>query len=170
MANASTGPFAPPDTCRRRVFQHAPPRNESFSRIIWFFVPKLSSRLGQDRFAVIAAFRDGEIVGFVTVVRDRSAATGYYLGVDYDANAKVPVYHRLLFAVIEQAIRWRCDKISFGRTAIDAKARLGCQPEPTFVWSRHRIPMLNVAVKQLVRTVPHAEPPERNPFREQLDL
>lgn len=108
-----------------------------------------------------------EIIGFVTVVRDGETAGGYFLGVDYEKNAELPVYHRLLFAVIEQAIDWKCRRVSFGRTALDAKARLGCTPEPTFVWIRHRVPVLNLAVKQLLRAVPHTEPPERNPFKNQ---
>lgn len=131
------------------------------------FFARLASSLGPDRFATIAASRGQEILGFVTVVRDGDTAVGYYLGVDYDANAELPVYHRLLFAVIEQAIAWKCRRVSFGRTALDAKARLGCQPEPTFVWIRHRVPVLNLAVRQLLRAVPHTEPPERNPFKNQ---
>lgn len=129
------------------------------------FFPALARSLGPERFATLAATRGDAIIGFVTVVRDGETAVGYYLGVDYAANSELPVYHRLLFAVIEQAIAWKCRRVSFGRTALDAKARLGCTPEPTFVWIRHRVPVLNIAVKQLLRAVPHAEPPDRNPFK-----
>ncbi|MFP6762436.1 MAG: hypothetical protein VB858_02420, partial [Planctomycetaceae bacterium] len=66
-------------------------------------------------------------------------------------------------------IDWNCHRISFGRTALDAKARLGCTPEPAFVWIRHRVPVLNLAIKQLLKAVPHAEPPPRNPFRTQSE-
>ena len=131
------------------------------------FFPTVARSLGPERFATIAATRGDELLGFVTVVRDGEIAVGYYLGVDYEANADLPIYHRLLFAVIEQAIEWKCRRVSFGRTALDAKARLGCTPEPTFVWIRHRVPVLNLAVKQLLRAVPHAKPPERNPFKNQ---
>ncbi len=133
------------------------------------FFPALADRLGPDRFAVVTVTYNGETAGFVTVIRDGDTAVGYYLGVDYSVNADLPVYHRLLFAVIEQAIRWGCRRISFGRTALDAKARLGCVPEPTFVWVRHRVPILNVAVRQLLRAVPHTEPPDRSPFRSQAN-
>lgn len=129
------------------------------------FFPELAKRMGPERFAVVTAKQDERIIGFVTVIRDGETAVGYYLGVDYEANADLPVYHRLLFAVIEQAMRWGCRQISFGRTALDAKARLGCVAHPTYIWVRHRVPILNLAVRQILRTVPHAEPPERNPFR-----
>jgi predicted N-acyltransferase len=125
----------------------------------------LANSLGDDRFVVLAAEQADRMIGFVSVIRDGQTAVGYYLGLDYEANAKLPVYHRLLYAVIEQSIRWGCSQISFGRTALDAKARLGCQPVPTFVWVRHRVPMLNLIVRQLLKVVPHDEPPERNPLR-----
>ena len=128
------------------------------------FFARLATELGGD-FAMIVARQGDKVVGFVTVIRDGSTAIGYYIGIDYEANADAPIYHRLLFAVIEQAIRWRCERISFGRTALDAKARLGCVPEPMFVWIRHRVPVLNVFVRQLLRVVSHDEPPERNPFK-----
>jgi hypothetical protein len=33
------------------------------------------------------------------------------------------------------------------------------------VWIRHRVPALNVAVRGLLRAVPHDEAPDRNPFK-----
>ena len=129
------------------------------------FFPAIESALGTDCFATIGISADKTLCGFVTVIRDGDTAIGYYLGLDYESNGHLPVYHRLLYAVIEQAIRWKCRRISFGRTALDAKARLGCMPVPTFLWIRHRVPVLNLIVRQLLQAVPHAEPPERSPFK-----
>ena len=39
------------------------------------------------------------------------------------------------------------------------------RPAPMRVWIRHRIPALNVAVRGLLRAVPHDEAPDRNPFK-----
>lgn len=131
------------------------------------FLPNLQSNLGSDRFALLALqTAEGKQIGYVTVIRDRDTAVGYYLGMDYSANEDLPIYHRLLFAVIEQALAWKCVRISFGRTALEAKSRLGCRPEATFVWARHRMPLVNLVVRQLLRAVPHAEPPDRSPFRD----
>jgi hypothetical protein len=130
------------------------------------FFASLADRLGPERFAAPAIWRGDELLGYVTVVRDGETAVGYYLGVDYEANAEMPVYHRLLYAVVEQAIAWGCRRISYGGTALEAKARVGAEAEPTVAWVRHRLPLLNVLVRRALSGVPHPEPPDRNPFKE----
>lgn len=129
------------------------------------FLPELARSLGPERFAAIGIRLDGQLTGFVTVLKDGDLAVGYYLGLDYDVNERLPLYHRLLYAVIEQGIAWKCSGISFGRTALEPKARLGCRPVPTSVWIRHRVPIVNLLVRQLLKAVPHDEPPDRNPFK-----
>jgi hypothetical protein len=131
------------------------------------FLPALAESLGPDVFAAIGIRVDGQLAGFVTVLKDGETAIGYYLGVDYEVNDRMPLYHRLLYSVIEQAIAWQCRCVSFGRTALEPKARLGCHPVSTSVWIRHRVPVVNLIVRQLLKGVPHEEPPERNPFKAQ---
>lgn len=128
-------------------------------------LPNLADAL-QDDFVTIGIREDGRLIGFVNVIRDGSTAIGYYIGIDYETNSTLPIYHRLLFAVIEQAIQWNCREVSFGRTALDAKSRLGCVPVKTQVQVRHRIPLLNFVVHQLLKNVSANEPPDRNPFKE----
>lgn len=129
------------------------------------FFPTLAIALGPERFRVIGIHQGGTLIGHVTVVRDGDTAVGYYLGIDYEANAELPVYHRLLFAVIEQALAWGSKRISFGGTALDAKARLGCTPVPCHAWIRHRVPVVNVLVRRALAAIPHEEAPARNPFK-----
>ena len=129
------------------------------------FLPTLAERLGDDmRFTVL---RQGEtLLGFVTTVKDGETAVGYYIGFDRKANAGIPIYFRLLQAVVRHAIELGCNRLSLGRTALEPKARLGARPDPMRVWIRHRIPMLNLIVRGLLHTIDdHEEPPERNPFK-----
>jgi hypothetical protein len=128
------------------------------------FLPTLAERLGDDMRTTILK-REGQMLGFVTTVRDGDTAVGYYIGFDRKASAEVPIYLRLLQAVIEDAIKLGCGKLSLGRTALEPKARLGARPQPMRVWIRHRVPMLNVLVRGLLHTISHDEPPERNPFK-----
>jgi predicted N-acyltransferase len=129
------------------------------------FLPTLAERLGDDmRFTIL---RQGEaLLGFVTTVKDGETAVGYYIGFDRKANAGIPIYFRLLQAVVGHAIELGCKRLSLGRTALEPKARLGARPDPMRVWIRHRIPMLNLIVRGLLHTIDdHEEAPERNPFK-----
>ncbi len=128
-------------------------------------LPRMAETLG-NCFVAIGIRESGFLIGFVTIIRDGETAIGFYLGLDYEANARLPVYHALLLSVVEQSIQWRCKRISFGRTALDAKSRLGCKPEPAHVWVRHRVPLVNFVVQQILKNVNHDEPPARNPFKD----
>jgi len=129
------------------------------------FLPTLAARLGDDMRCTVVR-RDGQLLGFVTTVRDGETAVGYYIGFDREANAEFPVYFRLLQTVVDDAIRFGCRRLSLGRTALEPKARLGARPDPLRIWIRHRIPMLNVLVRALLHTISHHdEVPERNPFK-----
>ena len=110
--------------------------------------------------------RDGDhLLGFVTTLKDGDVAVGYYIGFDDVVNREHPIYFRLLQAVVEDAIRLGCRSISLGRTALEPKAKLGAKPVTTCCWLRHRIPVMNLVVRQLLRTITHDEAPERTPFK-----
>ena len=129
------------------------------------FLPTLAAQLGKDMRCTILR-RDDQLLGFVTTVRDRETAVGYYIGFDRKANADAPIYFRLLQTVVDDAIQFGSSRLSLGRTALEPKARLGARPDPFRIWIRHRIPLLNVLVRGLLHTISHHdEPPQRNPFK-----
>lgn len=129
------------------------------------YFPELARAAGDD-FRCTVVRRGAEVIGFVTTLRDGDTAIGYYIGFDRGAAADgLPIYLRLLHATIADAIAWRCVRLSLGRTALEPKAGLGARPEPMAVWVRHRVPALNWIVRGLLGAVPHAEAPERSPFK-----
>lgn len=124
------------------------------------------ARAAGENFRCTIIRRKGEIIGFVTSVRDGETAIGYYIGFDRAAAAEgLPIYLRLLHATIADAIVWKCTRLSLGRTALEPKAGLGARPEPMSVWVRHRVPAMNWMLQGLLGAVPHAEAPERSPFK-----
>jgi hypothetical protein len=129
------------------------------------FLPALALAAGRD-FRCNVLRRGNDIVGFVTSIRDGNTAIGYYIGFDRAAAATgLPIYLRLLHSTIHDAIDWRCQRLSLGRTALEPKAALGAKPEPMSIWLRHRVPALNWIVRGLLGAVPHNEAPERSPFK-----
>ena len=129
------------------------------------FIPALSAALGS-LFRCSVVRKNDEIAGFVTTLKDGDTAVGYYLGYDPAVNESVPVYFRLLQAVVSDAIELRCRRLSLGRTALEPKARLGAQPAPLQLYLRHRHPVLNSMLRPLLGLVPHHDAPERNPFKQ----
>jgi hypothetical protein len=51
------------------------------------------------------------------------------------------------------------------RTALEPKARMGAKPVDTFMWVRHRVPVLNVLTRGLVELVRHEPAPDIDPFK-----
>ena len=128
------------------------------------YLPALARALPED-FRCTVIRRADEILGFVTSLRDGDTAIAYYIGFDREAAGALPLYLRLLHATIANAIDWGCQRLSLGHTALEPKAALGAKPEPMSVWLRHRVPALNWMLRGLLGAVPHAEAPERNPFK-----
>ncbi len=132
------------------------------------FLPSLAEAFGDAfRCTVLRVDgEDGDIVGFVTTLRDRDGVLGYHIGFDRKRNEELPLYFRLLQLCVADAIALGGRRLSLGRTALEPKARLGARPEPLHVFLRHRVPMLNAVVKAVLSGVHHDEAPERNPFKE----
>lgn len=130
------------------------------------FIPALALAAGAD-FRCNVVRRGDDLLGFITALRDGDTAIAYYVGFDREAAAAgLPVYLRLLHATIGDAVQWKCRRLSLGRTALEPKSGLGARPEPMRVWMRHRVPGINLILRGVMNAVPHAEAPERNPFKE----
>ena len=129
------------------------------------YLPALARAI-KSQFRCTVVRKDDSLLGFVTTLQDGDTAVAYYIGFDRAAAAAgLPLYLRLLHATVADAIGWRCKRLSLGRTALEPKAALGARPEPMSVWLRHRVPTFNWIFRGLLDAVPHAEAPERNPFK-----
>ena len=105
------------------------------------------------------------LLGFIVTLADVDEALGYHIGFAQDDTRGLPLYLRLLHASIADAIALRVPALSFGRTALEPKARLGAKPQDMQVWLRHRQPVFNQIVRRLVGFAHHAEAPQTNPFK-----
>ncbi len=130
------------------------------------FLPAIARHLGAGRFRATLIHRQGQLLGFVTTLKDGDTAVGYLIGFDYTANAELPLYFRLLYATVEHGFALGCRRLSLGRTALEPKAKLGARPVPLHVALRHRIPAANAVIRPLLHWMPHDEAPERTVFKE----
>jgi hypothetical protein len=126
----------------------------------------LATLAGPQRFRCTLIRDDSAIVAFMTTIKDGDRALGYYVGFDYEVNARVPLYLRLLQTLIDDAIELGCTELSFGRTAMEPKASLGATAKASHVWLRHRVPVVNAVVRELFARVQPDDAPQRRPFKD----
>lgn len=132
------------------------------------WIPALARCFGEDFRTVVARPRGGgKPLGFVTLMRDRENAFGYYVGFDKEAAARgLPLYLALVYAGVAQAIEMKASRVVLGRTALGPKAQLGAKAQPMCGYLRHRSTALNLAVPTILAFLPAPErPPERHPFK-----
>lgn len=131
------------------------------------YLPAIASAFDKDFVTTVLRNSDGTLAGFVTTLRDNDEAVAYYIGYDKALAATgVPLYLRLLQCVVEDAIAMRVRAISFGRTALEPKARLGAESQAICCFVKHRIEPMNLLVRGLIDMMPEPDlPPERHPFK-----
>jgi hypothetical protein len=105
------------------------------------------------------------LLGFIVTLADVDEALAYHIGFEHDPARGLPLYLRLLHASVADAIALGARELSFGRTALEPKSRLGAKPRELQVWLRHRQPVFNRIVQRLVGLAHHAEAPDVDPFR-----
>lgn len=111
------------------------------------FLPELKKANEQE--LKIWAFYEGEkMVAFASAWVHATCFDMFYIGFDYERNASLSLYFNILYFSIEQAILHQKGKLNLGRTALEAKARLGCTPRylPTFLFVK------NVCIRALVNS------------------
>ena len=111
-----------------------------------------------DFFRQLAARSSGEVELIVCLIDTRIIAFGWclhagndyhalYAGLDYDFNDEFDLYFNLSYATLDRALKKRPSKIYFGQTADTFKARLGCYPEPLYVFAKGCGPIMSRIVR-----------------------
>lgn len=128
--------------------------------------PGLAETAGEN-VVIHVARQDDRIIGFILTLKDGDTAFAYHIGFDRPtAERGVPIYLRLLHESLAQAIAFDCRRVSFGRTALEPKSRMGCAPQPTYIWARHRHPVLNQFVQPFLKLIEPVEAPQFTPFKD----
>lgn len=88
---------------------------------------------------VWALYEHGEMIAFLSGWAKETVFDMFYIGFDYNRNSERNLYFNILFLSLQQAIALKKSKLVLGRTALDAKARLGCRPRylHTFLYIRN---------------------------------
>lgn len=98
-------------------------------------------------FRVFVAYREDKPVGFVQLLPDGDELVFEFVGLDYDCNENMPVYHRMLYEIVRYGIENGFKTIDFGQTADDTKLKLGCRYVMLYAALHHGNPVVNTVCK-----------------------
>ncbi len=130
------------------------------------FLPELK-KANEEELNVWAFYEAENMVAFASAWLHPNCFDMFYIGFDYDRNPRLNLYFNILYFSVEQAILHQKEKLNLGRTALEAKARLGCAPRylPTFLFVK------NVCIRALVNSKIYQQHEqegaweERHPFK-----
>jgi hypothetical protein len=108
---------------------------------------------------------NGEIVGFMSAMKCGDVMEAHVIGLDYDVNRELALYQRILYDYIEMAIKMRCRKIVFGRTAAEIKSTVGAFPVDLTCCFMHRRLVSDALMKLILNYVKPSEYPQREPWK-----
>jgi hypothetical protein len=70
-----------------------------------------------------------------------------YGGLDYRLNAELDLYFNMVYAALDRALRKGVSTIHVGQTANAFKARLGCDSEPLYAFTKGLGPLMSRIVR-----------------------
>lgn len=131
------------------------------------FIPTLKQH--DDRLKAWAIYEQGTMIGFLSAWVYDTVFDMFYIGFDYERNRDLNLYFNILFFAIEQAIQHKKGKLILGRTALDAKARLGCTPKylSTFLYIKNGMIRQRVLQAQKNTSDKEGEWESRHPLKSQ---
>lgn len=106
------------------------------------FFPALKRAL-KDHYHVYGYFYEGKLVAFASAITHHGEYDMNYIGFDYRYNQSHNLYFNILFHCLECAMANGSHKLILGRTALEAKAIVGCRPDYRFSYYRLRHVVVN---------------------------
>jgi hypothetical protein len=103
----------------------------------------------KENYKIFGWFYEGKMVAFSSAILHNGVYDMNYIGFDYVMNQSHAVYFNILFHCLEQAIVTRSQKLVLGRTALEVKAILGCEPEYEYSFYKLRHVVVNWFYKKV---------------------
>lgn len=116
------------------------------------YIEELKKSLGE-KYQVTGFFiqeNDAEkMIAFSSAIIHDGVHDMNYIGFDYSYNQKYSLYFNMLFNCVECAIGNRCKTLLLGRTALEAKAIVGCEPDYLYTFYKLKSRFINAIVKTI---------------------
>ncbi len=124
----------------------------------------------ENDFTVKAFFYDDKIIAFASsfLMPDRSLEA-HYIGFDYELNNQFNLYQNILYAMIDEAIKHKRNKVNLGRTAAEIKTTVGAKAENLICYIKPQNTISKLIQKPFISFLQPSEWIPRNPFKEELE-
>jgi len=96
-----------------------------------------------DKFRAFGFFKDDTLVAFSSAIQHDQDYDMNYIGFDYEKNQELNLYFNILLHCVDMAITSKAKTLILGRTAIEAKAILGCEPDYRYSFYKLRNVVVN---------------------------
>lgn len=93
-------------------------------------------QLFQDQFIVKGYYLKDELVGFTSAFYKNENQYVHFIGMNYEVNDSIPLYHRILFEFVHASILHQHKVVFLGRTATEIKTTIGAEPIEMFNYIR----------------------------------
>ncbi|MEZ5046012.1 MAG: hypothetical protein R2831_03370 [Chitinophagaceae bacterium] len=114
------------------------------------FFTEMKKSMMED-YIVYGWFLENKMVAFSSAIIKQDTYDMNYIGFDYTINQSHAIYFNILFHCLQQAIRTQKSKLILGRTALEAKAILGCEPQYEYSFYTLRHPIVRWFYKRVAK-------------------
>ena len=97
----------------------------------------------ENNFRFFGYFKNGELVGFYTTIKNGNDLEAHFLGYDLTENAEHQLYLNMLFDIIKTGISEKSKQIIFARTAHEIKSSVGAVAEEMSLFLKHENCLFN---------------------------
>ena len=124
----------------------------------------LKKSLGDD-LVLIGVFKEEQLLGFFTFVKNGEFGDAHFLGYDVKVNSKYQLYFNILLRLIKEAINQKVKFLNLSRTALEIKSSVGAVPYDMDIYVKHTNSFVNRLLPWILsKTVPDNSWVPRSPY------
>lgn len=123
----------------------------------------------EDRFRFVGFFDEGQLVGFYSTLLGKTRNVAHFIGMNYEVNRDCALYLNILYAQVRDAIADGVAELDTGRTALEIKSTVGCEPRQLQLLARHTNGFTNGVAKLFLSNLKQPEWIQRRPFKDQVE-
>ncbi len=122
----------------------------------------------KNNYRVCGFFLNDTLIAFSSAILHQNVYDMNYIGINYSYNQSHHLYFNILFHCLESTIVTKSSKLILGRTALEAKAIMGCTPEYRYSFYKLRNVVVNWFYQRVAKYFSEARGDqwkERHPFK-----